>query len=140
MGILRLKFYMQVLVIFCLMRPGLKNYMSIVGPFTPRSCKRSCASIGTWRALNGVWTLYISINCVILKNVLSDAFLFEQLQDLYSKAELTPDLITHIQHFPVKETLSQAPVGWALHIARDISKFIPSLVRTLGIDDTLSLC
>ena len=69
--------------------------------------------------------------------------LCDRLQYHCSKAELTPDLISHIRHFPVRQTLSQVPVGWTLVIASnfmDFAEFIPSLVCTLGTDGALSLC
>jgi len=68
-------------------------------------------------------------------------FPFDRLKYHCSKAELTPDLITHIRHFPVRQTLSQAP--WTLVVASnlmDFAGFIPSLVCTLGSDLALSLC
>ena len=57
-------------------------------------------------------------------------FLFENLEYHCSEAELTPELITHIRHFPVRQALSQAP-ACSLDLARhfmDFAKFIPSLV------------
>ena len=47
-----------------------------------------------------------------------------------SEAELTPDLVAHIRHFPVKQTLLQNP--WRILAMAgnlmDFANFIPSLV------------
>ena len=67
---------------------------------------------------------------------------FDQFESYYTEAELTPDLITHIRHFPVRQTLSRDPT-WVLEIATEFmnfAKFIPSLVCTLGTDDALTVC
>jgi len=64
-------------------------------------------------------------------------FIFDQLQYHCSQAELTPDLISHIRHFPVRQALSQFPARWTLVIANnfmDFAKFIPLLVCTPGTD------
>jgi len=50
-----------------------------------------------------------------------------------SKAELTPDLITDIRHFPVTRTLLQNPlqiIAMAGNLM-GLAKVIPALVRTL---------
>jgi len=70
-------------------------------------------------------------------------FTFDWLEYHGSKAELTPDLITLIHHFPVIQTLSWVPVVWTLIIANDFNNFadcILLLVCTLGTDGALSLC
>jgi len=51
-----------------------------------------------------------------------------------SSAELTPDLITHIHNFPVRQTLLVQDLWRTLAIVGDLTNFaklIPSLVCTL---------
>ena len=67
---------------------------------------------------------------------------FDQLEHHCSKAELTPDLITNIRHFPVRQTMLQAPVNRTLEFAVDFmnfAEFIPTLVCTLGTNSAMSL-
>jgi len=68
--------------------------------------------------------------------------LIDQWQYHCDKAELTPDLVTHIRNFPVRQILLAQDLWRILPVVGDLTnfaKFIPSLVCALYTDDILIL-